>query len=129
MTKAQDSLLAQCDYTDQWAIPKKTPNTGDRRGWVHRFSWDTLKKENVKFHLSIKKEVQFPVVFMKNSWNIHGSWFLTLEIPSTRVFTQFWRICRGKSLFFKSKVTNPKILGVFFQKSIYRGQKKGKSFD
>ena len=129
MRKAREWLLAQCDYIDQLVIPKKNPNTSDRGGWVHRFSLDTLEKENVKFHLSIKKEVQFPVVFMKNSWNIHGSWFLTLEIPSTRVFTQFWRICRGKSLFFKSKVTNPKILGVFFQKSIYRGQKKGKSFD
>ena len=78
--------------------------------------------------MSIKKEVEFPGMFMKNSWNFHGFRFLTLEIPSTRGDTQFSRICRGESLFSKSKMTNPKIPGVF-QKSIYRGQNKGKHFD
>ena len=38
-----------------------------------------------KFQGSVKKELEFPVVFKKNScgmWNLHGSWFLTLEFAN-----------------------------------------------
>ena len=66
------------------------------------------------------KQVKIPGVFMKNLWNFHGSWFFTFEFPGD--FTQFCRISRGESLFFlqitNGKVTNLKIPGVFFQKSI-----------
>ena len=61
-----------------------------------------LKKEHMEIPGVNSKEVEFQGVFMKNSWNFHGSWFLTLEFPATRAVTQFCRICRDESLFSKS---------------------------
>ena len=95
---------------------RKNTNTGDRGGWGHRFSRD-IRKEHVK-RLRM---------FMKNLWNFHWCWFLTLAFPPGRGFTQFYRICRGGSLFSKSKLTNLNNSG-FFQKSSYRGWNKGKTF-
>ena len=41
-----------------------------------------LKKENVKFQGTIKKETEFPRVLKeKLIWKFHGSCFLTLEFP------------------------------------------------
>ena len=57
------------------------------------------KKSMRKFQGSVKIEMEFQSVFTKNSWNFHGSWFLTLEFP--RGVTQYCRIS-------KDKVTNVK---------------------
>ena len=50
-----------------------------------------------KFQGSIKKEMEFPGVIKKKVWNVHGSWFLTLEIPMG--VTQFGGISRGEASF------------------------------
>ena len=63
---------------------------------------------------------------MKNSWNFHGSWFLTFEFPPARDVTQFCRICVAESLFFERIVKNIKIPGFFFRKE-YTGVKIGKN--
>ena len=92
---------------------RNNPNTGDRGGWGHRFSRDI-------------KEVSG--VIMKNPWNFHCSWFLTLKSPKTKGMTQFCRIHCGECLFSKSRVTYLKNPGFFFLKIIYRDQNKGKCF-
>ena len=68
-----------------------------------------------RFHRSIKKEVEFPGMFIKNSWNFYGLWFLTLEFLPIRGVTPFCRIRTGESLFSKCKVTNLKIPGFFIK--------------
>ena len=84
--------------------------------------------EDIDFLGILEKEhVKRLRMFMKNLWNFHWCWFLTLAFPPGRGFTQFYRICRGGSLFSKSKLTNLNNSG-FFQKSSYRGWNKGKTF-
>ena len=87
-----------------------------------------------KFQGSIKKEVEFPEVFMKNLRNFHESFFLTVEFFPTRVSNNFIELAGVKACFLKSKVPNLIIFFFFFfffffEKSIYRGQNKGKFFD
>ena len=57
-----------------------------------------LKKNILKIQRSIKKEVEIPDVSMKNSWNFHWSWFLTLEFPpATRAGFPLSQGGQGKS--------------------------------
>ena len=60
-----------------------------------------LKKEHVEVlgESSIKIDVEFLEVLMKNLWNFHGSLVLKLEFPPPRGVTQFCRIRSGESLF------------------------------
>ena len=82
-----------------------------------------------KFQGSIKKEVELPEVFMKNLRNFHESFFLTVEFFPTRVSNNFIELAGVKACFLKSKVANLIIFFFFLEKSIYKGQNKGKFFD
>ena len=57
-------------------------NKQERLRTYHMEFPGVLKKENVKFQGTIKKETEFPRVLKeKLIWKFHGSCFLTLEFP------------------------------------------------
>ena len=89
-------------YLD-WVIPEKSL-TGELRTWNFQVYW---RKNMRKFQGLIKKEVEFPGVFNKSSCGISmglGFW------P--------WNFQRVSHNFAGFPVTNLKIPGFFFQKSI-----------
>ena len=116
---------------------RKKPNiAGGVGGWCMKLEWNWnedmefplqkyWRKSMWKFQRAIKKYVEFPGVFKKNSSGIchvhDGSWFLTLEFPRQGVsVTQFYRISRGEIFFsqefLRVKSTNLKFQGEFSKK-------------
>ena len=83
-----------------------------------------------KFQGSIKKEVEFPEVFMKNLRNFHESFFLTVEFFPTRVSNNFIELAGVKACFLKSKVANLIIFFFFFffLRKVYTGVKTRENF-
>ena len=77
-----------------------------------------------KFQGSIKKELEFPGVFMQNSWNFHGSWFLTLEFLPTRVGFLLGQDSQGKSGVFVRGSSKVREIRDFFKKVMETSGKK-----
>ena len=101
----QSPRLVTCpqgDYTDQTGLFLKKSEQVAARVEDTNFP-GILKKEHVEVlgESSIKIDVEFLEVLMKNSWNFHGSLVLKLEFPPPRGVTQFCRIRSGESLFSK----------------------------
>ena len=77
-----------------------------------------------KFQGSIKKELEFPRVFMENSWNFHGSWFLTFEFLPTTVGFLLGQESQGKSGVFVRGSSKVREMRDFFKKVMETSGKK-----
>ena len=80
--------------------------------WVEDMKFPGLLKSMWKFQGSIKKEMEFPVVFKKKTWNFHGSsLFLTYEFTRGAIHKILQNFHGVQAWGARVKVTNLQIPG------------------